>query len=197
MSDDPAEMLRSLFAIPTIQIDNDLADAEGQRHNLVDIARDSRGQRLCRKDPAADAIFHHRQMVLAKVFYSMGGVPEEQRLFFAKMAATDIAEEALAVAYNFGRLAELNRLIGEIESREGLEGDESWPLGAGPEDYQALARECGTLFDQVRVAVFTTVLRRYYLDEVLGMYENDPERFADVVEAGRQQIFEGRSHAVQ
>jgi hypothetical protein len=115
------------------------------------------------------------------------------KLYFAAMAVHSIAEEAVSVADEQGRLAELGSRMDEIQKREGLQDDEFWPLDESPEDFRQLFSESEELFAKVYDAVFTTMLRRYHLDDVLDLYENHREQFEKMWEEGRKLIFENNS----
>src|SRR5687768_15487687 len=109
MMDDPAVVLRLLFAIPESQIARDVGEGERDFDKLMDDACASHLEQGANMDPHAAAGFHHRQMVRAKVLRWHEDLAEEYKLFFVSMAATNIAEEAVGIAYETGRLAELSQ----------------------------------------------------------------------------------------
>src|SRR5216110_1311163 len=94
MSNDPAAVLRILFAIPQSQIDRDVAAGEQDFDHLMQGTYASHLEQRGSKDPRVTARYHHKQMVRAKVLRSRENVLEEQKLYFASMAAHGIAEEA-------------------------------------------------------------------------------------------------------
>jgi len=188
VSDDPAAVLRLLFAIAKSQIDRDVAEGEKDFQRLME---DSDADQLEGDKNLEDmARYHHKQMVRAKVTQSRKHLRDEFKLYFAAMAAHGIAEEAVSVADEQGRLAELGHRMDEIQEREGLQDDQFWPVGEGPEDYQQLCSETEELFARVYDTVFTTMLRRYHLDEIADLYENNREQFEEQWERGRKLIFE-------
>jgi hypothetical protein len=193
MSSDPAAMLRLLFAIPQTQIDHDAAEGERDFDRLIQETYASHLEHRDNKEPKVAAEYHHKQMVRAKVLYHRENLPEEYKLFYAAMAANKIAEEAVSVAHEQGRLAELGRRMDEIQKREELQDDEFWPIGEGPADYQELSNESEELYDKVRDTVFTTVLCRYRLNDIADLYENDRNRYDELSERGRKMIFEDRA----
>jgi hypothetical protein len=186
MSDDPAAVLRVLFAIPQSQIDRDVADEERDFDKMVQEIRTSFAEQQESKDPQATAHYHHKLMVRAKVYHSRTEIQEDHKLFFASLVAEDIADDAVSVAYESGRLAELARRMDEIQKREGLQDDEFWPIGEGPDDYQELSDESEELLDKVRDTVFTLLLRRYGLNGIADLYETDRVRFDELRERGRK-----------
>ena len=195
MSDDPAAVLRLLFAITRGQIDSDVAAGEKDFQRLME---DSDAEQLeGGETPEEMARYHHKQMVRAKVTQSRKHLREEFKVYFAAMAAHGIAEEAVSVADEQGRLAELGQRMDEIQEREGLQDDEFWPVGEGPEDFRQLCNESEELIAKVHDTVFTTMLRRYHLDEIADLYENDRDRFEELWERGRKSIFESNSEAQQ
>jgi hypothetical protein len=191
VSDDPAAVLRLLFAIPQKQIDRDVAEGEKDFQRLMEDSDTSTIEKT--NNPEEEARHHHKQMVRAKVMRSRKSLQEEMKLYFAAMAVHSIAEEAVSVADEQGRLAELGARMDEIQKREGLQDDEFWPLDKGPEDFQQLFSESEELFAKVYDAVFTTMLRRYHLDGILDLYENNREQFEKMWEQGRKMIFENSS----
>src|SRR5262245_33637555 len=121
MMNDPAVVLRLLFAIPASQIARDVAEGERDFDKLMEDGLAYHLEQHDSKDSHAAARFHHQQMVRANVIHSREDVAEEYRLFYVSMAATGIAEEAVMAAHETGRLAELGRSMNEIEKREGLQ----------------------------------------------------------------------------
>jgi hypothetical protein len=99
----------------------------------------------------------------------------------------------VSVAHEQGRLAELSRRMEDIRKSEGLQDDEFWPIGKGREDYQELSKESEELYKKVRDTVFTTVLRRYRLEDIADLYENDRARFDELSERARNGIFSGKA----
>src|SRR5580704_9875992 len=128
MSDDPAAVLRLLFAISQKQIYLDVAEGEKDFQRLMEDAGDSHLESDDGKTPEEVARHHHKQMVRAKVMRARKNLQEEIKLYFAAMAVHSIAEEAVSVADEQGRLAELGARMDEIQKREGLHDDEFWPL---------------------------------------------------------------------
>jgi hypothetical protein len=185
MSDDPSAMLKILFAIPQGRIDRDLAAAAQDPLGCLKGAlnRDN-------KEPQFMAEFHHQQMVQAKVIRLLDYLPEAYMLFYAAMAAEEIAEEAVGFAHDKGRLGELGRQMDEIRERGGFGEDHYRALGEGPADYRTLTLESDRLYDSVHGTVFTTLLRRYHLNNLAELYENDRSRYDDLREEGRKMVFE-------
>lgn len=164
MSNDSVSMLRLLFAISQGQIDHDVSDGERDFDRMMQDTKASKLERRTNNEPKVEARYYHKQLVRAKVLLSRENTPEEYTLFFATMAANSIAEEAVSVALKNGRLAELGHRMDEIQMRVGLEDDECWLVGEGPDDYQVVSNESEELYEKVHDTVFTTVLRRYRLN---------------------------------
>lgn len=189
MTEDRAEMLRILFAIPQSQIDRDIAAGQEDFQRLVEQTRTISVQYRDSNDPKIAARHHHQQMVQGKVARRLDALPEEYRLFLVAMAADEIAEEAVCEAHDKGRLGELGRQMDEIRKREGVHQDHHWVTG-GPADYQEACQESEQLFDKVHDTIFTTLLARYRLDDVTEMYEKDRDRYDELREEGRKLVFE-------
>jgi hypothetical protein len=187
MSDDPAAMLRILFAIPKRQIDHDVALGEQDLNRLCEeVAAILAEQREKNDDPEIDARLNHKLMVQAKAAQINELLPDEYKIFVAASNANMIANESVCAADEKGKIAELSRRIMEIEKREGLEDDEFWPQGEWPDDYQELAKESDQLTSQVSETIFTYVLRRYHLEAIANLFENDRDRYESLFEQGRK-----------
>jgi hypothetical protein len=191
MDVDPAAVLHTLFAITRERIDRDVG--EGER-DLDAIMTDTDGytieERYESEDPHVMAEHFHRQMARAKVIRSQEAIPEEQKVFFAALAAEHIAEEAVGIAGDKGRLAELSRLLEEIRIREGLDDDDFWQIGEGPEDHEELEREWEKLAEKVRDTITAYTFRRYRLNDIADLYENDRTQFDALRERGRKRVHE-------
>ncbi len=186
----PAEVLRLLLAIPQKQIRHDIADGERDFDRLMETAVASHQTKQGSEDPELFAKSFHWQLVRANVLQQRDDIPAEVRLFYAAKPADIIAEQACDIAHEKGKLAKLSSGMDEIGRRDGLAEDQYWPLGEGPDDYQAFSAESDELFEQVRATVFVTILRRYYLNAIANLFENDREEFDQKLEAGRKLIFE-------
>lgn len=193
MSKDPAAVLRILLAIPQRAINQDLLEAEKDLIRLVDGTFSSHLRNRKNRDPEVSAEHYHKQMIRGKALQSMDTLHEDHKFIFAVMPAEEIAEEAVSVAHQRGRLAELGRRMEEIQIREGLQDDEFWPIGEGPEDYQALSEESEGLYESVHASVFTTILRRYRLKHIADLFENDRASFDARANRGRKAVFGGRN----
>jgi hypothetical protein len=192
MSDDPAAMLNHLFAIPQKVIDAAIAEGELDPVRVINQTYANHLEMKGEKNPALVAEYHHKQMVRARVIRHWDRLPEEARIYMAGMIANVIAEDAVMLAHDKDTLSALNQQIREIEKREGLEEGEYWPIGEGPEDYQRLNREATALYDKVHDTVFTTVLRRYQLDDLADMYEETREEYERIFDSGRVFVIEKR-----
>lgn len=70
-------------------------------------------------------------------------------------------------------LCEINADIDAIREREGLDDDEYWPIGEGPEDWEELHQEYSGVLDRK----FEETLREFGLHEVADLYQMDREAF--------------------
>ena len=83
-------------------------------------------------------------------------------------------------------LAGIVRRMNAIEQREGLNVDEYWPIGEGPEDWE----ELGDQYSQVMNTKFEETLREYGLEDIADLYRDDRESYDARREQGRRVIFE-------
>ena len=69
-----------------------------------------------------------------------------------------------------------------IRQREGLNPDEYWAIGKGPEDWQKLENQ----YSQILDATFEKVLREYDFDDIADLYRDDRESYDSRREQGRR-----------
>jgi hypothetical protein len=186
MSTNTALALKHLFARSRHQIQRDIHEPGG-----VSPRSPSAGPDLSQlhDDPLALADDYHQRMVRGRLHWSRKDLPYDVRLYLATRPAMLIADHAAEIAYDHGRLATLCQRLDEIELREGLQHDEYWPLGEGPDDYQQAQQECDELHRRVTDTVFTSILRRYQLDEIVELFESDRQRYDTLWEQGRHTLF--------
>jgi len=191
MSLNSSEILRHLYSVSRSQIRRDIADCKLQLRSVTQadfltiLVEESLSDHL----PEDVASTFHRRMVRANVVNKMNTVAEALRLFCVALATNDIATHAVFAAEKVGRLAELSRMMDEIEEREGMGEDEYWLMGAGPADYQPLSKESDELYDLIFDTAYVTALRRYDLDAVAKLYEDDRTTHDELYEQGRMLIF--------
>lgn len=79
-------------------------------------------------------------------------------------------------------LCDIKAGIDAIRKREGLDDDEDWPLGEGPEDRDELEQQ----YSEVLERKFEETLREFGLHEIADLYHLDREAFDARREQGRR-----------
>lgn len=182
------DTLKAFFAIPKERIAHDLAHADANFDRLIQEIQASRAIPRKQRTPEIEAEEYHRQMLRGHALRSRPGLTEAQRLFFIVYPAEMIAENAMFAPHEQDRRAVLSQQMDAIKKREGLTEDQDYLIGEGPEDYQALSRESEELYDKVRDTVLVEVLRRYQINDVVRLFEEDRETFDQLMEEGRSAV---------
>ena len=90
-------------------------------------------------------------------------------------------------------LGDISARINAIRKREGLDEDEDWFIGQGPEDWEELNEQ----YSQVLDAKFEKTLREYGLVDMANLYRQDREAYDARREEGRRLVFEDISELEQ
>ena len=83
-------------------------------------------------------------------------------------------------------LGEISACIDAIREREGLNEDEDWRIGQGPEDREELSKR----YSQVLDAKFEETLREYGLVDMADLCSQDRKAYDELREEGRRLVFE-------
>ena len=94
--------------------------------------------------------------------------------------------------YN-SELGDINARMDAICKREGLDDDEYWPIGQGPEDWEELNEQ----YSQILDAKFEETLREYGLVDMADLYRQNRETYDAHREEGRRLVFEAELEQVQ
>ena len=70
-------------------------------------------------------------------------------------------------------LCDIKAGIDAIREREGLDHDEYWPIGEGPEDWEELEEQYSEVLDRK----FEETLGEYGLDDIADLYQSDQEAY--------------------
>ena len=79
-------------------------------------------------------------------------------------------------------LCDINAGIDAIREREGLDDDEDWRVGEGPEDWEELQKQYSGVLDRK----FEETLREYGLEDIADLYHMDREAYEAQRELGRR-----------
>jgi len=190
--DDPVETLKLFFAIPKEQISRDLIAATEDEQPFI-LAATQRYLAVPpnkERAPKVVADFWHAQMLRACLMRKNPNIPEGMALYWASYNAHDVADAACDVASAAGQLAKFHRDMDRMETEEGLEEGEYWPLGNGPEEYELLRTESEALVDKITDTMIVHVLRRYGLNDEADLFESHRAAFDAKAEAGRKRMTE-------
>lgn len=116
------------------------------------------------------------------------GAVSSSHCFLLRVFAVERVHEKrwFAGLYN-ADLADITAHMDAIRRREGLDDDEYWQIGQGPEDWEELNEQ----YSQVLDVKFEEALREYGLNEVADLYDKDREKYDQCREQGRRRVFEG------
>ena len=93
-----------------------------------------------------------------------------------------VHEERLLDGLYESDLGEINAGMEAIRKREGLDDDEYWPIGEGPDDLEKLEQQ----YEKVTERKFEETLREYGLDDIADLYCQDRKSYDAQREQGRQ-----------
>ena len=104
-----------------------------------------------------------------------------------------VHEERLLGGLYESDLGEIEAGMEAIRKREGLDDDEYWPIGEGPEDLEELEQQYSGVLDRK----LEETLREYGLDDIADLYHMDREAYDARREQGRRLAFEEISQEEQ
>ena len=90
-------------------------------------------------------------------------------------------------------LGDIKARIEAIRERAGLDDDEYWPTGEGPEDLEELEQQYSGVLDRK----FVETLREYGLDDIADLHHMDRKTYDARREQGRRSAFEEISEEEQ
>ncbi len=118
------------------------------------------------------------RLALYKTIRGAGILPNEASFYIVAQLIILIAEDRLM---DDQAIDEISNRIKAVRKAHGLEGDQYWPMGEGPKEYRALSAEWDRAADLVTAAAF----REYGEPEMADLFENNPEKFNLLYEAGK------------
>ena len=116
------------------------------------------------------------------------GAVSSSHCFLLRVFAVERVHEKrwFAGLYN-SDLADLGARMDAIRQREGLNDDEYWRIGQGPEDWEELNEQ----YSQVMDVKFEEALREFGLNDIADLYDKDRKKYDACREKGRRFVFEG------
>ena len=137
--------------------------------------------------PENRAAYFHNRLLQASIIARSEYIHEDVALFTALNAAEKVAENAISTSYGKeGRLKEISDEIDKIQAREGLDEEEYWPRGEGPDDYKKLIAESDVLHENIRSTMLDHILRKYRFSEIAELLTKSPIEAIARREAGRR-----------
>lgn len=132
-----------------------------------------------RKTPADQS----RDLLLgARIMRDAGALDADVAFFMVGWTILSIADDQVA---NHPELRRLSAEMDAIEQAEGVAGDEYWPTGEGPDEYESLRVEWECAHDRATADVF----RDYDEPEMALLYEHDNKAFHRRYHRGRTKLF--------
>ena len=120
-------------------------------------------------------------------FAETAGAIEPSRCFLMRVFAIERLCDWRWFDGLYSELEDISTRIDAIQRREGLDDNEYWHIGQGPEDWQELNRQ----YSQVLDAKFEEALREFGLDNIADLYGMDRISYDAHREQGRRLVFEG------
>ena len=143
------------------------------------------------KDSQNDVPVLSRERIISFLEYlelaEIAGALDPALRFYTRVSFVEQFHEQRWLEGLYTELNDISERIEAIRHREGLEHDEYWPIGEGPEDYQKLNSQYGRILD----AKFEKTLREFDLADIADLYATDTEAYDDLRERGRVLVYEG------
>jgi hypothetical protein len=121
------------------------------------------------------------QVSVGRIMRDAGALDHDEAFFHLASAIMGLAPEPA----DHPELRRLSAEMAAFNRAEGLADDEYWPLGEGPDDYEALRVEWDRVHDQTIADTF----RAYDEVEMADLYQNDNNTFHRRYDRGRKKIF--------
>jgi len=186
MNNNPADVLKNFHSIDKRVIRYDLERIKANTKAIGDEIDALRAVDFKLRTSKIEAMILHLNMVRAYGFCRLPHIEPEIKIFYATIIAQKITMNVMMAAHNKGHLADISKRMVEIGKREGLADDEFWYCGAGPDDYNACDGEYNKIFEKIEATYFVDSLKRYEMDWVAELFENDPYEFEIQREIGRR-----------
>lgn len=115
-----------------------------------------------------------------------GAIPPSYSFFLQVYAAETVHERRILDGLYNSELEEVTDRMDAIRQKEGLDNDEFWPIGEGPEGWDELEVE----YSQVLDTKFEDILREFSLDGIANLHQADRKTYDARREEGRLLSFE-------
>ena len=177
-------LIVALGRLDNIALGNDLL---GQLRDVLSSAHNDKSKKSW-KDPVAAA----KSVALAKALYDSRRIPTQHYVFFAVLPVEAVHDGRWMDGDYDKELDPISRAIEAIQKEHGLEPDEFWTRGEGPEEYTSLNSRYEAILDMK----FLEVLREFGLDDLADLKQQNPKEFERLRERGRRSVFHKDEYAL-
>ena len=117
----------------------------------------------------------------------IAGVLSPPRIFLLRVSAIERIHDRRVHEGLYAELDVIVEKLDAIRQREGLNDDQFWRIGQGPEDWEDLDHQ----YEEVLEARFEEALREFGFDNIADLYHTDRKSYDALREKGRRLVFEG------
>ena len=119
--------------------------------------------------------------------------PKTVAIHLGSYGARTVAQVAIQIAYDSGKLGRLNRAIDQMREDAGIgEGEDfdcEYPIVERRVEYDALVEQCGELLTRIDDTMIVETLRRYRLGHIAELFERSRSEFEELATQGRKILF--------
>ncbi len=115
------------------------------------------------------------------------GALSPPRIFLLRVYAIERIHDRRVHEGLYAELEVIVEKMDTIRQREGLNDDQFWPIGQGPEDWEDLEHQ----YTEVLEARFEEALREFGFDNIADLYHTDRKSYDARREMGRRLLIEG------
>jgi len=131
-----------------------------------------------------DPVFALKSLALVTVLYLSGRISKQTYFYWAAYFVEAVHEERWLDGKYENELDPISQAMDDIERQHGLQPDESWSRGTGPEEYIRLNSQYEAVLD----AKVLETLREFGLDDLADLKEQTPREFERLRERGRRSV---------
>ena len=158
---------------------------QGRARELKRI-RDNQRQNPAGRDLAEVETIERASLDTAQAGETAGALSSSYCFLLRVSAVERVHDERWFAGLYNSDLADIEARIDAIRQREGLNDDEDWLIGQGPEDWKELNEQ----YSQVLDVKFEEALREYGLNDIADLYHKDRKEYDARREQGRRLVFE-------
>jgi len=131
-----------------------------------------------------DPVFARKAVALFTALYVSRRMTKHEYFYWAAYFVEAVLEKRWTDGKYKNEVKPISQAMDDIERQHGLQPDEFWPLGTGPEEYIRLNSQYEALYD----AKFLETLREFGLDNLADLKEQTPQEFERLCERGRRSV---------